>query len=566
MSNQMTVKSNEEEIASNEISNKGNRTLKIILSIFFILPALAALVFTLVIPTIRTISFSFRDVRLFNDVGPVGFDNYQRMFDSSAFGQAVTFTLLMTLNRVMLVLLPPLVLALGASGLKPGVRKAVRVMITIPWAVYSPISLGITWLLIINPFFGFGSEIFNLANPNMSRWIVLLIDGLSFFGLACGLGLTVYLASLKGSANNEPRKGLAKNVLISGLVLFIGTLAVSLQSGDTITFLTNGGPEHSTMTFYGLILNQAFAVMQTGIASAIASPIFVVVAFLGFLTTIIAITSKLRLLQLPKKTDPAPIAKWLKIVSIILMIIVLLFILISIVPYILRIIPLFRAPGEGFFERISDMISQTNLWRVLLNTWYMPLLIVLILQLPITYLAALGIGALRPLGKSSEWLLLLFAPWLFTRVLLFLPGISQTLYNLKWISTFQGFALPYLLNIPALFILTLFFRGQAQKAEKEEEQPKFFKTYILPSIPLTLFWVFLSVMLIQQDLLWSVATNTMVLSTLFRRLRFTLGPDIGSVGGLLWVLSILAFIPSFIIFTIFQIVYFPRLGIKSGKK
>jgi len=277
-----------------EKPKKKNRALQIVLGLLFILPALAVLVFTQAIPTVRTISFSFRDVALFKDSGPVGMENYQRMFDNSAFGQATTLTLLITLTRILLALLPPLFLALGTSALKSGLRKAVRVIVSIPWAVYSPISLGITWLLISNPIFGFGSKVFNLANPNFSRWIALLMDGLSFFGLACGLGLTVYLATMKGANIEDNDKGLVRNLLITTLILLIGTTAVTLQGGDTITFLTNGGPEYTTMTFHALILNQAFSVMRYGIASAIATPIFVVVAFLGLLTSIIAITSNLR--------------------------------------------------------------------------------------------------------------------------------------------------------------------------------------------------------------------------------------------------------------------------------
>jgi ABC-type sugar transport system permease subunit len=570
MSEQLSEKSNEEKKSFNEALNqeksgKKNRALQVILGIIFILPAIAALIFTQVIPTVRTIKYSFRDVTFLKDAGPVGMENYQRMFDHSAFGQATTLTLLMTLIRILIVLFPPLFLALGTSALKTELRKAVRVFVTIPWAVYSPISLGITWLLISNPIFGFGSKVFNLANPNFSRWITLLMDGLSFLGLACGLGLTVYLATMKGANFEDNHKSLARNLLITALILLIGTTAVSLQGGDTITFLTNGGPEYTTTTFHALILNQAFSVMRYGIASAIATPIFIVVAFLGILTSIITITTNLRLLHLPKETEPASIAKWLKIISIILMLITLLFVLVSVTPYGLRIVTLFRIPGDGFFAGIGDIISESNFWRFLLNTWYMPLLIVMVVQIPVTYIAALGIGALRPLGKASEWLLLLFAPWLFVRVLLVLPGISRTLFDFKIFNTLTGFALPYLVNIPVLFILTLFFRGQAHQATEKEKQPKFFKTFILPSIPLTLFCIVLSVMFIQQDLLWPMATNTMMLSTYFRRIRMTLGANIGSVGNLLWLLRILSFILSFIILAVFQIFYFPRLGIKIGK-
>src|SRR5207249_3388090 len=37
----------------------------------------------------------------------------------------------------------------------------------------------------------------------------------------------------------------------------------------------------------------------------------------------------------------------------------------------------------------------------------------LLIQLPVAYFAALGIGALRPLGRYSGWLLLILSPFLF---------------------------------------------------------------------------------------------------------------------------------------------------------
>jgi len=544
---------------------KKNRAVQILLSVLFILPALAALILFTIIPTVRTIGYSFQDVSLTGESVPVGWANYERMLESPVMGQALSFTLLMTLSRVGIVLIPPLFLALGISALKPGFRKVMRVISSIPWMVYSPTALGVAWILLINPWVGFGNQTFSLANPDLARWIVLLLDSLSFFGLACGLGLTVYLATIKGANTGEDKKKLWKNLFILAVILIIGTVALSLQSGDTVTLLTNGGPEYTTMTLNNLILNQAFSFRQIGLASAIAAPIFIVVSVLGLATGILVILSNVRLFQIPKESQPAPLPKWLKVISIILAVIVLIILLLSVFPYILQIIPIFRAPGEGFFTQLSEVTTGAAFWRSLLNTWYMPLLIVLFMQFPVTYLAALGIGALRPLGKASEWLLILFTPWLFARVLLSLTGMIGLLLDLEVFNRIIGFALPYLLNIPILFVLTLFFRGQHQKVDRDGSSTNFFKIYILPSIPITLFCLLFSVMFIQQDLLWSVSTNTYILPLYFRRLRGMMGVNLSGFGGLIWLLRIPAFIVTLIIFGVFQVLYLPRLGIKAGK-
>ena len=108
----------EKVISKNERANLKKRPLKIILSILFLLPALSALVFSQIIPTFRTIGMSFQEVRAFGEGVFVGWENYQSLAENHMVGQATVFTLLLTLNRVLLVLLPPLFLALGATALK----------------------------------------------------------------------------------------------------------------------------------------------------------------------------------------------------------------------------------------------------------------------------------------------------------------------------------------------------------------------------------------------------------------------------------------------------------------
>lgn len=546
-------------------SPKKTRTVQILLGVLFILPAITALILVIIIPTVRTIGYSFQDASLLGESEPVGLANYERLLDSPITGQALSFTLLMTLSRVVIVLIPPLLLALGISTLKPGFRKIMRVIASLPWMVYSPTALGVIWILLVNPLVGFGNQTLSFANPELARWIILFLDGLSFFGLACGLGLTVYLSTIKGVNSGEDKKGLWRNLIILATILLVGTIAVSLQSGSTVTFVTRGGPQFTTMTFNTMILNQGNFYFQTGIASAMTTPLLILVGILGLLTALFVILTNTRLFKISKESQVPQLPKWFKIISIIVMMVVILLILISIVPYILQIIPIFRAPGEGFFTQLGEVTTGDIFWRSMLTTWTLPVGIVFLVQFPITYLAALSIGALRPIGKASKWLLMLFAPWLFVSVLLYLPGMTGMLLELDLFNNLAGYALPYLLNIPILFILTLFFRGQHQKADREDESGNFFKTYVLPSIPLTLFCLVLSVMFIQQDLIWSYATTTNILPAYFLRLRATLGINIGGFGGLMWLLRIPAFIVTLIIFGGFQVLYFPRLGIKAGK-
>jgi len=549
---------------------KKNRTLQIILGIIFILPAIGALILTQIIPTIMTFIQSFRSSSWRNVSEAVGYSNYEKMFSSPLIGQVYSFTGLLTITRVLMVLIPPLVLALGASSLKPVLRKFVRVFASVPWMIYSPMALSIVWLQLFSPIYGSRILASYMGDPVSARWLFLILDGISFLGLASGIGLTVYLSAIKSENVSGSNKRLKRSLILLVIILVLGTIALSLQGGDAIVSMTNGMPGNTTMTVYPYIVTLTFAFAQTGLAAALTSPLIIIIGLIGFCVGLLLILSNLRLFALPKQAEPVPLAKWLKILTMILMIFGLITILVSISPYIVRYFLLLINKNEISLVHLRELLSEIPIWKTLLNTWLVPVIIVLIVQLPLTYLGALGIGALRPFGKSSEWLLLIFAPWLFIRVLLLIPGMAQSLYEMRLMNGFYGFAIPYIINIPMLFILTLFFRGQTQKVADSGGTPKFFRDYILVSLPLTVICLVFSLMTIQQELLWSTlilsSPENSILPVLFRRIRGLYSLRSGELVALFTAVRLPASILSAIILIVYQVVYFPRLGIKVGKE
>jgi len=548
---------------------KSKHKTNIILGLVFILPALAALIFTKILPVIMTFIQSFKERFMIDSAEFVGFNNYERLFSTPVGGKVIGFTLLLTVSRVLLVLVPPLLLALGASAIKPKLQKVIRVISTFPWMIYSPIALSVVWMLLINPNLGF--EIFTKTffNAETSRVLILFLDGLSFFGLSCGLGMTVYLSTINGTKENSSSKGLVRNLVILAVVLVLGTIAVSLQGGESIVFTTNGFPELTTMSVYPYITNLIFNISQNSVAAALASPVIIVIGILGIGIALITVLSHLRLFNLTEKADPVQMSKAMKIILVILMIFILLAILISLSPYLIKSILLISSSGIISSERINMMTSDMPFWRILLNTWITPLAIIVLIQFPITYLAALGIGALRPFGKSSEWLLLLFAPWLFIRPMLYLPGMLPMLLELGLNDSFIGFALPYILNIPMLFVLTLFFRGQAHKYTENNQEVKFFRDYVLASLPLAIICIVFSVVTIQQDLIWSTVIlsdpTKWMLSNLFNRLRAINIAGIGEYVTFVTLVRIPAVVLGFIVLGAYQVFYLPKLGISLGR-
>jgi hypothetical protein len=97
--------------------------------------------------------------------------------------------------------------------------------------------------------------------------------------------------------------------------------------------------------------------------------------------------------------------------------------------------------------------------RALANTW-LPSLLAALVGVGLAVLAGFGIGALRPLGRWSELLLLPFGPWLFVG----LGALGEAAYvqrvDLDLVNTLGGLVPPTALSIPALFLFTLVFRAE----------------------------------------------------------------------------------------------------------
>jgi ABC-type glycerol-3-phosphate transport system permease component len=227
--------------------------------------------------------------------------------------------------------------------------------------------------------------------------------------------------------------------------------------------------------------------------------------------------------------------------------------------------------GEDGFSRLLEGIS---IGRVFVNSLVPPFLSAIV-QLLISYCAALSIGALRPLGKRSEWLLLFFSPWLFVTLL------PLSLVNLMAaresgsLNTFAALVSPVLIHIPALFILTIFFLGQAphwQRASAGESSTSnaFFQHLVLPSLPLAgviLFFLFFTGW---QDFFWPLLVSvqqdyypwSLVIFQFFQSFAVSSGGIAAAVT--LFVVPISFFLLAALV--LFQVLYLDRLVLFSSRE
>jgi hypothetical protein len=198
------------------------------------------------------------------------------------------------------------------------------------------------------------------------------------------------------------------------------------------------------------------------------------------------------------------------------------------------------------------------------------LLSVLLIQTPVAYAGALGIGALRPLGRRSEALLLLFSPWLFVTAGPLSLAFFEALRAGEALGTWAALLPPVSLSLPMLFLLTLFFKGQAaQWHAARQEQPAgraFVQALVLPSLPLALLLACAALFVALQDVWWPLlvgrgaqtATAGVTLVTLAG-----LASQSSVIAAGLVVFSLPSFLFFWLAFSAFQVLYLERLSLAA---
>ncbi len=526
-------------------------------------------------PTIYTFWLSLQKVDLLRAEGEfVGLENYTLLFSDPNFGQTLGFTIFSLLIRLLVVAIVPLLLAWAISQFGRPVRLGLRVVLTLPLVLFVPMVIAITWVMALHPVTGlFASETYSLINPNSAPTILLFIDALYTFGLACGLGLIFYLPIWRRPADAPPPtfKETFKPLLFTWSLCILAITVLTLSTFTLNFAMTGGGPRNSTRTI-GLWLYQfAFNSFRFGPAASLASIILLVTLGLGIVAGLLLLLTRLRLAMvntlppvLQKQQTDSQRSKVLP--SIVLALTLLL----TLGACSLSVLPIGWLVPQSFDESgFTQLLEQISIGRILVNT-FIPPFVTAVVQLLLAYLAALSLGALQPLGKRSEWLLLAFSPWLFVTFLPLSLVSFMAARESGTINTFVGLFPPILFSVPTLFILTIFFKGQAspwQTASTNSELSKvylFFKYLILPSLPLAGVLLLFLLLIGWQDVFWPllVTSNqehyTLGL-VLFQLLATTFTASNSTLAAAVTLLIVPISIFFFIVLTLFQILYLDRL-------
>ena len=553
---------------------------RIALGLLFLVPSLCCCVSQLLVPTLGTFWMSLQRIRPFRLEGEfIGLENYTRLFADRAFQSAIGFTLSVLVVQLLVVAVIPLGLAWAGSKLGRPLRLGLRILLTLPVALFVPETIAIIWRAISSPSAGVlppGASLpLGVGNAPTT---LLFIDALYLVGLAGGLGLIVYLPIWRRPADAPilTRKEIVKPALATWGVSLLGIMALTLST-FSLSFLLTGGL-FGTNTLGTLLYHFAFLSAQFGPATSIATIILLAILTLGLLAGLLVLLARLRL---DIVNDPPPAKEEKKddeekesapkqsktlpaiIIPAALLLLALGGCLFSALPFGWLIPHAFGPRGIG---PLMDQILSTP---VLGNT-FIPPLITATIQVLIAYLAALSLGALQPLGKRSEWLLLLFSPWLFVTMLPLSLSWFVAIQKVGLLNTSLALISPISLSVPVLFILTIFFKGRASTENDAPAKTGFFKHFVLPSLPLVaVLWLFL-LFLAWQDLFWPLIVanrlGTHPLSVMLLQLRGATGATSDTLAAAITFLVLPVCFFIFAALTSFQIFYLDRLKLYSEER
>lgn len=405
-----------------------NHGLRIGLGLGLLALALLATVIAYLLPTLRTVTMSFEEsAGFFGEGPPDGTENYSDVLGGTGFLQGFASLTPVILGTVVTgAVIAPLV-AWCVHNAGSGTRMAARIVGGIAVIVFAPAAMTIAE--VVEHLAGDRGY----ADLSLNSW-TMLISGMVF-----GAGILVALAAFRGGEGTvKPTRAV---VTAAGLTAF-ALVAASLQ---TFTFpYISGFPSPPGMTPLSSIFNDGFRLFAFGSASAKATILLAILAVLGIGAALLFILTRTRIEISPGPGSPKSFNVGAGVSGILLLALFAAGTLVNLLPWLTRL----TGPVESRFNETELMI----------DTWAPPLITTAI-AITTALAGGFAIGALRPLGDGSRWLLLPFAPWLFVTSGPLALANYESLAEAEALFTFQGLIPRAWIAVPALFVFTALFWG-----------------------------------------------------------------------------------------------------------
>lgn len=273
--------------------------------LWYVLPSLALLTITSVIPILMTIGFSFTTYSVVQPGDFVGADNYARLLRDPAFASAIRNTVVYTLISVPLQTALSLLLAEGlAKVFRNRFGAVVRSVLFIP-VIASMVVVGTVWRVLLSDRGAVNSAlgavglppINFLGDPTLALITVSLITvwaNVGYFLVIYYAGILDIPAELYEAASLDGAGAIARFWHITvpslrpvtALIVILGTIW-SFQVFDLIYTMTGGGPGGATVTLVVAIYRAGFQNFQMGYASAMAVVLLIGVLIISILQKVI---------------------------------------------------------------------------------------------------------------------------------------------------------------------------------------------------------------------------------------------------------------------------------------
>jgi raffinose/stachyose/melibiose transport system permease protein len=265
---------------------------------WLVLPGLAVLVFSLIVPLGFSVYFSFTDWAGLGDYEHVGFDNYRTILtDDPVFWRSVRNVLLLMAATIFVQNPIAFVLAAVLSKLSARLSRILRTVYFVP-AVLSLVIVAKLWVDVFNPTFGVLNKLLRavglealavswLSNPSTAPWAVIWIILWQGFGWALLFyyaGLMTVPRELEEAArvDGATLPQIYRHVVIPYLAPVISAVIVidvvsSMKQMELIYLTTAGGPGQLTQFISVYLYQKAFVAGEYGYGNAL-SVVFVVIS------------------------------------------------------------------------------------------------------------------------------------------------------------------------------------------------------------------------------------------------------------------------------------------------
>lgn len=435
-----------------------------ILGWLLMLPAVGLGIWQIVVPAGRTVWTSlFRTRGLPGGDDPGQFVGLEAYADAELVGP-VLLGLVVGLPAFLVAGLLGVVIGGLAAGASEGLRLAVRGVLGVLVVLYAPVGIALAlraaWRTDLGMSFLVPVLVLVLLPVGTALVALLVLAAAApdrsesrFRGApATRTARGVWGVDPPHDTGGGRRGGPVALVLGLGLVI---ALALGLQTFGLPVAVA--GVTRESVLPGGLIYSRGFQQFDLSTAAAVSTVLLVVLALLGVLVTVVLLAVGARVELTPARPrvrtnahGPAPDPQAGRAgpgrAALGLALLVLVAFLV-----------LARGWVGGLFASLPSSLSFDQALRIGVSTWVPPLLAT-IAQVVVSGLAGFGIGWLRPAGRRSEWLLLLFAPGLFVTLT---PLLIAKFVAATRAGTFgEGSLLPPLLvSIPLVYVFTFVAAG-----------------------------------------------------------------------------------------------------------